>query len=342
MLLLAEALDIDTYAWVAPRDDVDLSKDPLPTRFMPLRFRKHAHAHLPSKHKLYVRFRDNHFTVYRPQPADKTVNPGPGADENHYLDGGFDVATGRYVVLAVVWCGLLRCGAVQCLGPAVVWCGLVQCGVFRCGVVRLPGVGGCHDRKRSHSLQPCHCRPLKSLDERQADEEKALALVTGGAEGKPGILSWTFGQQTKDLSADAQAAFVRLLRHLHEKTALFTDGAAAVERGGKHFNLHLQCMLWCPKLGSDRATVNEGASQLLYNCAGMPRGQKYHCFVEVHWPGTQPYVYWRTMLGYDPSAECTIQLCMKVWCVAGTVWCGAVRWCVLFPCNRKPGLFVQV
>jgi hypothetical protein len=95
MLIVAEALDIDTYAWIAPSDDFDLSRGPLPTKFMPLRFRKSGRSQA-SGQKLYIRFRDGHFTVYRPQ-ANQKVNPGTAASFVHYLEGKFDVATGKYV-----------------------------------------------------------------------------------------------------------------------------------------------------------------------------------------------------------------------------------------------------
>jgi hypothetical protein len=156
--------------------------------------------------------------------------------------------------------------------------------------------------RRVHTyIQECDiflqgCRPLKTRDERQQDEDAAIEKLTGGAEGSSGILSWTFGQQGQDLPADAQAGFIVLLRHLNEK-GIISDGAAAVERGGRMFHLHLQCMLWCPKLGGTREKVQEGAAELVYTCAGMPRGKKFHCYVELHWPGTQPYVFWRTMVG---------------------------------------------
>ena len=140
------------------------------------------------------------------------------------------------------------------------------------------------------------CSALKSRADRANDEAKALEKITGGVGGSAGILSWTFGQQNHDLPSDAQAAFVNLLKHLHTQ-GLISDGAAAVERGGKMFHLHLQCMLWCPKLASDRHQVNEGCSDLVYNCAGMPRRKSFHCYAEVHFPGTQPYVYWMTMVG---------------------------------------------
>jgi hypothetical protein len=73
--------------------------------------------------------------------------------------------------------------------------------------------------------------------------------------------------------------------------------AAAVEKGGKVHHLHLQCMLWCPKLNSNRDAVQQAAHDMVYNFAGVPKGQNYHVYVELHWPGNAAHVTWRTMVG---------------------------------------------
>jgi hypothetical protein len=74
--------------------------------------------------------------------------------------------------------------------------------------------------------------------------------------------------------------------------------AAAVERGGKVHHLHMQCMLWCPKINRNRDAKQQAAHNMVYNFAGVPKGQNFHVYVELHWPGNAAHVTWRTMVGY--------------------------------------------
>jgi hypothetical protein len=83
-----------------------------------------------------------------------------------------------------------------------------------------------------------------------------------------------------------------------ELTILKLFPAAAVERGGKVHLLHMQCMLWCPKINRSRDAVQQAAHEMVYNFAGVPTGQNYHVYVELHWPGDAAHVTWRTMVGY--------------------------------------------
>jgi hypothetical protein len=89
MIVLSHVLYIDTFVWIPPHDDVQLPK--LPQKFKPLRFRRGKES---SARKLYLRFINNHFVVYKPRTAGTKVQPGSAADEEHYLTGSHDVATG--------------------------------------------------------------------------------------------------------------------------------------------------------------------------------------------------------------------------------------------------------
>jgi hypothetical protein len=141
-------------------------------------------------------------------------------------------------------------------------------------------------------------RPLQTMEARESDFDAAVQKMLGGDQGKPAILSWTFGRQGNDVQATAVSGFTGLLRRSHDK-GIITDGAAATEKGGRHHWYHVQGMFWCPELSSSRDEVQEACAQLVYNFSGIPRGQNYHVFVELHWPDEQPHVSWRTMIGYE-------------------------------------------
>jgi hypothetical protein len=96
MIVLSNALYIDTFVWIAPHNDVQLAK--LPQRFKPLRFRRGKES---SARKLYLRFIKDHFVVYKPRSAGTKVQPGSAADEEHYLTGSHDVATGGCVAITI-------------------------------------------------------------------------------------------------------------------------------------------------------------------------------------------------------------------------------------------------
>jgi hypothetical protein len=111
---------------------------------------------------------------------------------------------------------------------------------------------------------------------------------------------------------------------VHETPSVRTSpGAAAVEKGGKVHHLHLQCMLWCPKLNPNRDAVQQAAHDMVYNFAGVPKGQNYHVYVELHWPGNSAHVTWRTMVGYVCNKCYATALCpfLKT----------AVQHCILLP-----------
>jgi hypothetical protein len=139
---------------------------------------------------------------------------------------------------------------------------------------------------------------LQTIEARESDFDTAIQKMLGGDQGKPAILSWTFGRQGKDVQATAVSGFTGLLKKLHDK-GVITEGAAATEKGGRHHWYHVQGMFWCPKLSNSRDEVQAACAQLVYNFAGIPRGQNYHVFVELHWPDEQPHVSWRTMIGYE-------------------------------------------
>jgi hypothetical protein len=80
MIVLSHALYIDTFVWMAPNNEVQLAK--LPQKFKPLRFRRGKES---SARKLYLRFINEHFVVYKPRTAGTKVQPGSAADEEHYF-----------------------------------------------------------------------------------------------------------------------------------------------------------------------------------------------------------------------------------------------------------------
>jgi hypothetical protein len=43
----------------------------------------------------------------------------------------------------------------------------------------------------------------------------------------------------------------------------------------------------------------------VYNFAGVPKGQNYHVFVELHKPGHAAHVSWRTMVGCVNIHNCS-------------------------------------
>jgi hypothetical protein len=139
-------------------------------------------------------------------------------------------------------------------------------------------------------------RPLLSAEARDADFISAMNVIRGGDMGKAGILSLTFGRQGKDLQPTAVSGFTGLLKRLNENN-IVTEGAAATERGGKHHWYHMQAMLWCPKLNPSRQEVQEACATLVYNFAGIPKGQNYHVYAELHWPDEQPHISWKSMVG---------------------------------------------
>jgi hypothetical protein len=51
-------------------------------------------------------------------------------------------------------------------------------------------------------------------------------------------------------------------------------------------------------MNRNRDAVQQPAHEMVYNFAGVPKGQNYHTYVELHWPGNAAHVTWRTMLGY--------------------------------------------
>jgi hypothetical protein len=74
---------------------IDVSLRKLPQKFKHLRFRRCKES---SARKLYLRYIKDHFVVYKPRTAGTKVQPGSAADEEHYLTGSHDVATGGCVI----------------------------------------------------------------------------------------------------------------------------------------------------------------------------------------------------------------------------------------------------
>jgi hypothetical protein len=138
------------------------------------------------------------------------------------------------------------------------------------------------------------------MEARDSDFDAAIQKMLGGDQGKAAILSLTFGRQGKDLQPSAVSGFTGLLKRLHEK-GVISEGAAATEKGGRHHWFHVQGMFWCAKLSPSRDEVQEACGQLVYNHSGIPRGQNYHVYVELHWPDEQPHISWRTMVGCGPD-----------------------------------------
>jgi hypothetical protein len=98
ILLLSEVLDIDTLLWVAPDQRIKLTKD-MPT-LKCLKFRRHKEKASAGSRKLYLRFKHSHFIVLKPRQLNSKINPGSAANEDHYLNGTHDVATGMCVSVA--------------------------------------------------------------------------------------------------------------------------------------------------------------------------------------------------------------------------------------------------
>jgi hypothetical protein len=109
------------------------------------------------------------------------------------------------------------------------------------------------------------------------------------------IISWA--HQRVDAKAPTSVRWCDNIFH-RTLTVMTYPSAATVKKGGKAHHLHLQCMLWCPKLNPNRDAVQQAAHDMVYNFAGVPKGQNYHVYVELHWPGNATHVTWRTMLGY--------------------------------------------
>jgi hypothetical protein len=57
-------------------------------------------------------------------------------------------------------------------------------------------------------------------------------------------------------------------------------------------------MLWCPKMIRNRDAVQQAAHDMVYNFAGVPKGQNYRVCDVLHWLGNAAHVTWRNMLGY--------------------------------------------
>jgi hypothetical protein len=135
----------------------------------------------------------------------------------------------------------------------------------------------------------CTCGALQSIEARESDLDATVLKMLLGDQGKPAILSVNFGRQTKDLQATAVSGFAGLLKKLNQQGEL-TEGADATEKGRRHQWFHVQGMFWCPKLDSWRQEVQDTFAQLVYNFAGMPRGQNYYVYCEFHWLVEQPHV----------------------------------------------------
>jgi hypothetical protein len=88
-----------------------------------------------------------------------------------------------------------------------------------------------------------------------------------------------------------------LLKRLHEEN-IVSDGAGASEKGERHSHLHMQCMLWFPKLNVNAEEVQKAMSELTYVHSDIPRGQNWHVFAVIHWPNECANVSWKTMVGY--------------------------------------------
>ena len=95
---LTEVLDIDCILFVPPQTRFKLAGTKF--RVKPLKFRNIRHRDQAGPRKLYLRLKFNHFIVYIPSGAEASISAGAAANEDHYLDGTHDVATG----MCGPWC----------------------------------------------------------------------------------------------------------------------------------------------------------------------------------------------------------------------------------------------
>jgi hypothetical protein len=74
------------------------------------------------------------------------------------------------------------------------------------------------------------------------------------------------------------------------------------------------CNACCEKLNPNRDAVQQAAHDMVCNSAGVPKGQNFHVYVELHWPGNAAHVIWRTMVGYVTSDNSyATALCTYLW-----------------------------
>lgn len=92
ILVLSQALDIDVYLFLSP--DERLTGSDLHNCCKLLRFRKAGETN-SSARRLCCRIHDSHYTFLEKYKKDGGKMP-PAADQEHYLNGTHDVATGTY------------------------------------------------------------------------------------------------------------------------------------------------------------------------------------------------------------------------------------------------------
>jgi hypothetical protein len=103
---------------------------------------------------------------------------------------------------------------------------------------------------------------LQNLPNASDSFAASVERLTGGDNGRPGILVWVIGRQTKDITSEEVARCAQLFSKLQD-AGVITDGAASTERGEKKGNLHLQCCLWCPSLNRNNVEVMAAAQAVM-------------------------------------------------------------------------------
>jgi hypothetical protein len=164
-------------------------------------------------------------------------------------------------------------------------------------------------KRYQSNLQWCElCSKLQNLEDAATVFTQNVHKLTGGDNGRSGILVWVVSRLGKDLTPDEMDRVSSLFQKL-QTCGVLTKGACSTERGERKGNLHIQGCFWCPSLNRDSSEVQEAVKCLVYETAEFT-GVKRHVYAVVHEPAHEPNVTWRAQLGCvcKSSASC-VSLC---------------------------------